>query len=35
MIQDADLEYDPEDYIPMLRALIRQISSTRCTAAAT
>ena len=22
MIQDADLEYDPEDYIPMLRALI-------------
>jgi glycosyltransferase involved in cell wall biosynthesis len=24
MIQDADLEYDPEDYIPMLRALIGQ-----------
>jgi len=22
MIQDADLEYDPEDYLPMLRALI-------------
>jgi glycosyltransferase involved in cell wall biosynthesis len=24
MIQDADLEYDPEDYLPMLRALIGQ-----------
>ena len=34
IIQDADLEYDPQDYVPMMRAMLDGTGRCRSTAAA-